>query len=114
VIAPTAPSRVRLREEPTVVPSRNGHDRNTGRFLPGNKGGPGNPLGVQVQRLRRALLDAVTEGDIVDVIRALVRSAKGGDVAAAKVVLLYACGRPEYVLAISEPDEPGARDPRYL
>jgi hypothetical protein len=65
-----------------------------GRFVKGNAGGTGNPFARRVARLRSALLDAVTEGDLQAVARRLVLQAKNGDVAAAKLLLLYTVGRP--------------------
>jgi len=65
-----------------------------GRFLKGNPGGPGNPLGQHVARLRKALLEAVTPEDMKEVAAALLAAAKLGDVAAAKELLLRCLGRP--------------------
>ena len=41
-----------------MKPSTNGRDQH-GRFAPGNAGGPGNPGGGTVERLRHAVLSAV-------------------------------------------------------
>lgn len=65
-----------------------------GRFLKGNAGGPGNPLGQHVARLRKALLEAVTPQDMRQIAKALLEQAKGGDVQAAKELLLRCLGRP--------------------
>jgi hypothetical protein len=40
------------------------------------------------------LLDAVTEADLHEVARKLVEQAKGGDAAAAKLLLAYVVGKP--------------------
>jgi hypothetical protein len=40
----------------------NGRDAN-GRWAKGNPGGPGNPLVQQVQRIRSALINAITPND---------------------------------------------------
>jgi len=70
-------------------------DRTTaGRFAPGNAGGPGNPYAARVGELRSALLDAVKPGDLAAIAQTLVAAAKGGDVAAAKVVFERVLGRP--------------------
>ncbi len=73
-----------------------GTDRDpaTGRFLAGNRGGPGYPYGRRVAELRSALLDAVTPEDVRAIAATLVSAARGGDVAAAKEVLLRVLGRP--------------------
>ena len=65
-----------------------------GRFLPGNAGGPGNPLGQHVNLLRKALLEAVTPEDMKQIAAALVKAAKDGDVTATKELLLRCLGRP--------------------
>ena len=71
----------------------NGRDA-SGRFAKGNPGGPGPAFPRRVAELRAAILDAVTPADVIDVIRALVKAAKGGDVAAAKVFLDRVLGTP--------------------
>lgn len=69
-------------------------DPQTGRFLPGNSGGPGNPYAARVAELRSALLEAVTPGDLAAIVRSLVQAARSGDVAAAKLVFERVLGRP--------------------
>ena len=71
----------------------NGRDK-SGRFVKGNRAGKGNPLGVQVQRLRSAMVNAVSVEDIEAIGRAMVKRARGGDLQACKLVLLYTLGRP--------------------
>ena len=83
-----------------------------GRFLPGNGGGPGNPHGGQVARLRAALLDQVSEDDLRDIVRAMVVRAKGGDMAAAKELLNRVLGRP--AVAPMPPDEDEERQVRIV
>jgi hypothetical protein len=80
----------KLQEEQANPSSRD----EKGRFAKGNKGGPGNPFGRRVGQLRKAVLEAVQEEDVRDILRAMVIKAKEGDVAAAKVVLGYAVGKP--------------------
>ena len=65
-----------------------------GRFLPGNRASRGNPLAGRVAKLRSALIRAVSPEDMREMVQALVARARGGDVAAAKLVLSYAVGRP--------------------
>lgn len=78
--------------EPT---SNGGNGRDSrGRFTAGNPGGPGNPYAQRVGKLRNALLDAVTEDDLRGVIEALVEKAKGGDVAAARILFDRCLGPP--------------------
>ena len=61
-------------------------DRDTrGRFAPGNQ--TGNAIGRQMVGLRKALLDSVTAEDIAAITRTLIERAKGGDVAAAEIIL---------------------------
>lgn len=71
----------------------NGRDER-GRFTAGNAGGPGNPHAAQVGRLRSALVSAVTEEDMREVITALVDKAKAGSIAAARVLFDRVLGKP--------------------
>jgi hypothetical protein len=80
------------------TPFQNGKNRDpkTGRFLPGNKVavGHGGGLAKQVQRLRVAMVAAVTVEDLKRVVSALLKKAAKGDVHAARVVLAYTLGKP--------------------
>ena len=71
-------------KEPTAN-GNNGRD-NRGRFTEGNPGGPGNPQAKRVGELRFALLGAVTEDDVREVIASVVQKAKDGDMVAARVL----------------------------
>jgi len=62
-----------------------GRDRR-GRFGRGNRYGRGNPLAAKVQKLRVALVRAVTPDDLQAVARALLTAAKAGDTGAAKLL----------------------------
>jgi len=75
------------------APFADGRDTH-GRFTKGNRGGPGNPHAAQVSKLRSALLEAVSVEDIGEVVAALVRSAKDGDVQATKELFSRVLGRP--------------------
>jgi hypothetical protein len=72
-----------------------------GRFASGNRGGPGNPFARQVATLRQGLLARLTPEDLGDVAEALLRQAKEGNVAAAKLLLSYSLGKP---LQTADPD----------
>jgi hypothetical protein len=65
-----------------------------GRFVRGNRGGPGNPFGPRVAELRGAFLDALTPQDMRDIALALVLKARSGDLTAAKLLLQYTLGKP--------------------
>src|SRR4029079_6139848 len=65
-----------------------------GRFVAGNSGGPGNPFGRHVAGLRAALLAAITDADMQAVARKLIAMATAGDMAAMKLLLKYAIGKP--------------------
>ncbi len=77
-------------------PSTNGTSgrKSNGQFAKGNPGGPGNPYARRVARLRSALLDAVGENGLADIVQGMITAAKGGDVAAAKLLLSYLLGKP--------------------
>jgi hypothetical protein len=65
-----------------------------GRFVKGNTCGRGNPFARQTAQLRKAFVDMVSEEDVRDIVAILLLLAKGGDLAAARVVLSYAVGKP--------------------
>jgi hypothetical protein len=65
-----------------------------GKFVKGNKGGPGNPFARQVAALRQAFLTSVTKEDIAAIAQAMLEKARAGDVAAARLVIQYSLGRP--------------------
>jgi len=79
-----------------MSPSPNGHNGRDerGRFSRGNAGGPGNPLGGKVAKLRSALIQAVSQRDMKAIVAAMIQRAKDGDSAAAKLVLSYTIGQP--------------------
>jgi hypothetical protein len=72
-----------------------------GRFARGNAGGPGNPFGRKVAQFRQALLSTITDDDIQRVGKLLLEMALARDVAAMKLFLQYAVGKPQVVV---EPD----------
>jgi hypothetical protein len=86
---------------PTAPGDKDGRDGATGRFTPGNSFGRGNPHARRVAQLRSALFDVVTEDRLKRIAAKLCDLAEGGDVAAAKLVLLYVLGRPA---AAADPD----------
>jgi hypothetical protein len=84
------------------------HDGNgrgaRGLFAPGNKFSKGNVGHRRMAELRRALFEAATEDDVREVYRAMVTAAKGGDVAAARVVLEHLLGKPRQQVELSGVD----------
>src|SRR5262245_49072073 len=71
-------------------------DRSTGKFLLGNPGGPGrprNPWTRCLTRRRQLLLATVTDEAFVEVINGVVGKARAGDVAAARLILEFCCGK---------------------
>ena len=77
-------------------PSANGtNGRNSkGQFAKGNPGGPGNPYARHVALLRTSLIEAVGDDGLKEIVQGMVTAAKGGDVAAAKLLLSYLLGKP--------------------
>lgn len=65
-----------------------------GRFARGNAGGPGNPFARQVGKLRKVLLQCVSEEDMANIAGVLVTLAKGGDLQAIKLLFQYTLGKP--------------------
>jgi hypothetical protein len=71
----------------------NGRDA-SGRFATGNAGGPGNPFGRLVARLRSVFCRRITEQDIEAIADKLIEKARAGDVSAARLLLSYGIGKP--------------------
>jgi hypothetical protein len=88
---------------PFLNGENNGRDPK-GRFAKGYAGGPGRPangFARQTAALRRVALAVVTEAEARAIFEALLKKARDGDVAAAKLLLAYAVGRPG---AAADPD----------
>src|SRR5262249_42163902 len=66
-----------------------------GRFAKGNRSGVGNPFARQVAGFRAAILQATTHEDTKAITKKLIEMAREGNLAAAKLLLAYTCGRPE-------------------
>ncbi|MBY0229136.1 MAG: hypothetical protein K2W96_07665 [Gemmataceae bacterium] len=65
-----------------------------GQFAKGNPGGPGNPFARRTAALRKAISDAVSPGDIREMIAVFILKAKTGHLGAARFLLSYAVGQP--------------------
>lgn len=93
-----------------------GRDPQSGQFLRGNKLARGNRHQERITRLRTALLDAVTPGDMRKVIKRLVTKAKAGDMQAAKLLLDRLYGRAPQAIQLLVHDEHDDFDPsdRFL
>src|SRR5262249_33652169 len=72
-----------------------------GRFAKGNRAGVGNPFARQVAGFRAAILQATTHEDIKAITKKLIEMAKEGNLAAAKLLLAYTCGKADEA---SDPD----------
>ena len=93
--------------ETTCAPLSNGSDGRDshGRFCKGNRGGPGNPIAQQVSQIRRVLLSAVTEEDLVEIVQSLINKAKAGDTLAAREILDRPMGKAKVTMEIEPPPE---------
>lgn len=81
----------------------------TGRFAPGNRGGPGRPKGSGVAALRRAVREAVEPEHLRSIVRKATMLALGGHLGAARFVMDYTVGKPAQ--APPAPLEQGIRLP---
>ena len=84
--------------EPPDKTAENGRDSKSGRFLPGNSGGPGRPRGFDLRAV--AEQKAAEEGVDLEtglwlVVRRLMTAAQGGDVQAARLLLDRLCDATE-------------------
>ena len=73
-----------------------------GRYVKGNRGGPGNPFARQVAAFRVCLINCVTQDDFKAIVYRLVERAKCGNLQAIKLLFSYMLGTPKPVV---EPDE---------
>ena len=85
---------------PTQPKPTEGREAN-GRFATGNPGGPGNPFARKVAALRSAIVEAISEEDIKEIVAVLKQKAKEGSTAAIKLIFQYAIGKPS---AENDPD----------
>ena len=72
-----------------------------GKFLPGHKFSKGNPHARKVNQLRAALMKTVTKQDMVEVITALIASAKTGYVPAIRELLDRCFGKASQHVEVS-------------
>ncbi len=79
---------------PTMEPQPPIARDDQGRFIQGNKGGPGNPFARQVALLRSILLRASSEQRMRDLVEMLWTMALDGNLAAVKLILQYTLGKP--------------------
>ncbi len=88
-------------------PSSNGSNgrRENGTFAPGYKGGPGNPYAARVGQLRSMLIQAVGDNDFKDIIAALLKQAKDGDLPAIREVLDRLLGKPKTTIEVQKDGE---------
>ena len=89
----------------TTVPSNavgDGRDRQ-GRFVHGNRCSCGYPYQQRVQRLRATLLRTLTAAQMRAIVTRLIDAAKGGDVPAARTLLLYGLGHPRQEVEVTTP-----------
>jgi hypothetical protein len=86
----------------------NGRDQVTGHFAQGNRVAVGNRGGGKAARrmreLRELLIDCATDDDVRELYKGLLVSAKGGDTAAARVLLEYLVGKAAQPIEVSGPD----------
>ena len=78
---------------PPLPDGSNGQGPN-GRFLPGNKLGKGNPANAKSQRLRAAVIECISEGELVTAARKILAKAHEGDRAAFAELMDRVCGKP--------------------
>ncbi len=81
------------------------------RFQKGNRGGPANPYARQCAQFRQALHEMVTKDDIQDLACDLLRLAKGGSLAAIKLLFAYVIGKPT---PVPDPDRVELEDWKLL
>lgn len=80
----------------------------SGRFQPGNTAACGHSS--RSQKLRGAILAAISENDVAEITATLIQQAKAGDQVAAKLLLGYIGKEPSPSVAVqvNQVSEPGA------
>ncbi len=91
----------------------NGDRRPDGTFAKGNAGGRGNPYALKIARFRTAIIEAITEDDIKEIIAELVAQAKAGSLPAIKELLDRLVGRA-VPLTISTDSEGDIQEVRVM
>jgi hypothetical protein len=91
--------------KPPWYGSANGWGKDT-RFQPGNKAAVGHKPNRRSAELKAALMACVTDDDIKDIYRSMLVAAKGGDVAAARLLWDRSMGKETMPVEVSTPDEP--------
>jgi hypothetical protein len=91
---PSSATSCRAASPPATPPPDNDGRDAAGRFAKNNPGGPGNPFARRIAEFRKAIAAAATPEKIAAVVAKLEEKALEGDVAAAKLYLAYAIGKP--------------------
>lgn len=98
-----------MTDDPQNQPDQTGDRDATGKFLPGNQAGKGNPFARHVAKLRKSLMDAVGEDEIRMIVEKLIELAKSGDLGAAREVLQRTLGPAESVDVLERLEQLEAR-----
>jgi hypothetical protein len=72
-----------------------------GKFLPGTKGGPGNPWGGRTAEVRKLLFEEIKTSEWIDIRKALINKCLNGDVKALALLFSYTLGKPVQPLDLS-------------
>lgn len=73
--------------QPLTAVGDGDRDPATGKFQRGNHAAVGNPFNRKMQQFRSALMETISVEDVREIVAKLVTLAKGGDLAAIKVLL---------------------------
>lgn len=65
-----------------------------GRFVKGNRGGPGNPYAQKATEFRQAAMSAIQPEHVAAILRKVAKRALEGDLRAARLVLERVLGKP--------------------
>jgi len=87
-------ARARTKTTKKATKKATGRDPKTGRFGIGNPGGPGNPHGGDVARLKAALLRVTTEKEILKLWKKVLELGNDGNLEAIKYAVDRVLGKP--------------------
>jgi hypothetical protein len=80
------------------------HVANSGSFAKGNKKGAGNSEVRRMAKYRQSIRSAISQDDVQYLALRMLEQAMQGDVAAARLILEYTCGKPKQPVELTGKD----------
>lgn len=97
----------------TEKTAADGRDRG-GRFTTGNRIAKGNAMAKRMQEHRAAVAGAISPAALFEVVDGLLKAARSGDAAAARLLLEYTLGKPRPAPLVLDFDLPDLNDAKAV